>query len=58
MPRQPLTVKQVTQAKRLYESGLWLSEVAEQMFVNQETMRVAIIKAGVLLRASSGGRSQ
>lgn len=55
--RQPLTGKQVTMAKRLYESGLSLSEVADQMFVNQETMRVAIIHAGVELRPPTGGRA-
>lgn len=54
--RQPMSSKQVKEAKRLYESGLSLSEVAEQMKVNQETMRVAIIKAGVELRPPSGGR--
>jgi DNA-binding CsgD family transcriptional regulator len=63
--RQPLTAKQVSEAKHLYESGLSLSEVAERLKVNQETMRVAIIKAGVELRpptqakeaASAGGLS-
>ncbi|WP_156495971.1 hypothetical protein [Microbacterium sp. T32] len=54
--RQPLTAKQVKEAKRLYGSGFSLSEVAEQMKVNQETMRVAIIKVGVELRAPAGGR--
>lgn len=43
-------------AKRLEESGLSLSEVADQMFVNQETMRVAIINARVELRPPTGGR--
>ncbi|WP_298875341.1 helix-turn-helix domain-containing protein [uncultured Microbacterium sp.] len=56
--RQPLTGTQVTQAKRLYKSGLSLSEVAAQMSVNQETMRVAIIAAGVKLRPPTGGRKQ
>lgn len=56
--RQPLTGKQVTLAKRLYESGLSLSQVAEQMFVNQETMRVAIIKAGVKLRSPTRGSAR
>ncbi|WP_424447932.1 helix-turn-helix domain-containing protein [Microbacterium arborescens] len=56
--RQPLTGKQVSMAKRLYESGLSLSEVADQMFVNQETMRVAIIAAGVELRPPTGGRNR
>lgn len=54
--RQPLTGKQVAQAKRLYKSGLSLSEVAEQMSINQETMRVAIIAAGVRLRPPTRGR--
>ncbi|WP_448238434.1 hypothetical protein [Microbacterium paulum] len=48
--RQPLTPDQVNEAARLYESGLSLSQVAKQLSVNQETMRVAIMKAGVLLR--------
>lgn len=54
--RQPLSGKQLTEAKRLYKSGLSLSEVAEQMSINQETMRVAIINAGVELRPPTGGR--
>ncbi|KAB1643906.1 hypothetical protein [Gulosibacter chungangensis] len=48
--RQPMTADQVSQAARLYESGLSLSQVAATLDVNQETMRVAIIKAGVVLR--------
>lgn len=52
--RQPLTANQVTQAKRLCRSGLSLSEVAEQMSVNQETMRVAIVKAGATVRPATG----
>jgi site-specific DNA-methyltransferase (adenine-specific) len=48
--RQPMTDEQVSEAARLYESGLSLSQVAEALSVNQETMRVAIIKAGVILR--------
>lgn len=55
--RQPLTGMQVAMAKRLYESGLSLCEVADQMFVNQENMRVAIVNAGVELRPSTGGRA-
>lgn len=54
--RQSLTVEQVTGARRLYVSGLSLSEVAAQISVNQETMRVAIINAGVELRSPTGGR--
>ncbi|MEV7758945.1 helix-turn-helix domain-containing protein [Microbacterium sp. NPDC089180] len=48
--RQPLTHDQVREAARLYESGLSLSQVAKRLDVNQETMRTAILKAGVVLR--------
>lgn len=58
MRRQPLTAEQVREAARLYESGLSLSQVAQQLKVNQETMRAAIIGAGVELRPPSGGRSE
>lgn len=52
--RQPLTAEQVSEAARLYESGLSLSQVAERVKVNQETMRVAILDAGVMLRPPTG----
>jgi hypothetical protein len=52
--RQPLTGEQVSEATRLYESGLSLSKVAERLKVNQETMRVAILDAGVRLRPPTG----
>lgn len=52
--RQSLTLHQVTEAARLYESGLSLSKVAKHLDVNQETMRVAIIAAGVTLRPPTG----
>ena len=48
--RQPLTKQQVAEAARLYEEGSSLSQVAEALKVNQETMRMAILKAGVVLR--------
>lgn len=48
--RQPLTAEEVTDAARLYESGSSLSQVATELKVNQETMRVAIIAVGVTLR--------
>lgn len=48
--RQPLTPEQVSEAARLYRSGLSLSQVATKLQVNQETMRVAILKVGVALR--------
>lgn len=52
--RQPLTQEQVNEAARLYESGLSLSQVSERLEVNQETMRVAILDAGVTLRPPTG----
>lgn len=52
--RQPLTADQVSEAARLYESGLSLSQVAERLQVNQETMRVAIIAVGVKVRPPAG----
>lgn len=52
--RQPLTASQVSEAVRLYESGLSLSQVSEALTVNQETMRVAISKVGVTVRAPRG----
>lgn len=45
-----MTPEQVSEAARLYESGRSLSQVAAELGVRQETMRVAIIKAGVELR--------
>lgn len=53
--RQPLTPEQVVEAGRLYQAGLSLSQVAERLSVNQETMRVAIIASGVTVRPPSGG---
>ncbi len=52
--RQPLTPEQVSGAARLYNSGLSLSQVAARLNVNQETMRVAILDAGVMLRPATG----
>ena len=52
--RQPLTPEQVSEATRLYNSGLSLSQVAERLRVNQETMRVALLKSGLALRLPTG----
>ncbi|WP_278101324.1 helix-turn-helix domain-containing protein [Microbacterium proteolyticum] len=52
--RQSVTPDQVSDAARLYESGLSLSQVAKRLNVNQETMRVAIIATGVTLRPPTG----
>lgn len=55
--RQPLTPENVSEAKRLYESGLSLSQTAERLSVNQETMRMAIIRVGVALREPTGAKT-
>lgn len=48
--RRPITPEQVSEAAQLYEAGLSLSQVARRVEVNQETMRMAILKAGAVLR--------
>lgn len=52
--RQSLEPAVVTEAARLYESGLSLSQVAARLEINQETMRVAIIRTGVTVRPACG----
>lgn len=52
--RPPLPVERAAEASRLYESGLSLDGVADRISVTQETMRVAIIHAGVSLRPPAG----
>lgn len=52
-----MTPEQVSEAARLYESGLSLSQVAKRIDVNQETMRTAILKAGVVLREPTRAKS-
>ena len=52
--RQARSGEQASEAARLYDSGLSLSEVAERMRINQETMRVATIAVGVSLRPATG----
>ncbi|MDN3312070.1 helix-turn-helix domain-containing protein [Microbacterium oryzae] len=56
--RQSMTPDQVSDAARLYESGLSLSQVAKRLNVNQETMRVAISATGVTLRPPTGRQGQ
>ena len=55
--RQPMTSEQVGKAADLYESGLSLSQVAKRLDVNQDTMRLAILKAGVTLREPTKAKS-
>lgn len=56
--REPLESSQVSEAARLYKSGMSLSQVADELKLNQGTMRVAILKAGVVLRPSTRGKSE
>lgn len=46
--------EQVGRASTLYESGRSLSEVSEPLNAGQETMRTAILKAGVEFRPATG----
>lgn len=46
--------EQITEAAHLYECGLSLSQVSEALSVNQETIRVAIMKVGVEIRPATG----
>lgn len=56
MRRQAMTPEQTTEAVRLYiDEELSLSQVAERLGVVQETMRLAILEAGVKLRPATGG---
>lgn len=50
--RQSLEPAVIVEAARLYEAGLSLSQVAARLKINQETMRTAIIGAGVKIRAA------
>lgn len=52
--RQRLEPDVIGEAARLYESGLSLSQVAGALKVNQETMRTAIVAAGVNPRPPTG----
>ncbi|MDR6200725.1 DNA-directed RNA polymerase specialized sigma24 family protein [Microbacterium sp. SORGH_AS428] len=54
MRRQPLTSEQVDRARELYESGLSLSQVAAQLTLKQDTIRLALKAASVRLRPATG----
>ncbi|RRJ85702.1 hypothetical protein EG850_12325 [Gulosibacter macacae] len=56
--RQAITPEQVAEAVRLYtDEELSLSQVAARLPVNQETIRLALLKVGVTLRPPTGGIS-
>lgn len=52
--RQPLTPEQVSQATALYESGRSLSQIAAQLLLKQDTIRLALKARGVTLRPATG----
>lgn len=54
MRMRPLTGEQIQAGRALYESGLSLSRAASQMGVPQDTLRRALLAAGVPLRPSGG----
>ena len=58
MRRQPLAVEQVNEAAELYQSGLSLAKVSEQMSLPHESIRRALVEAGVQMRRRGGSKSQ
>lgn len=54
MRRQPMTPEQVDEAGRLYVGGLSLSQVSERIGAHQDTIRLALLRAGMTLRPSGG----
>ena len=53
MRRQPLTAAQVTEAVDLYQAGLSLAKVSELLTLPHESVRRALIDAGVRMRSRS-----
>jgi hypothetical protein len=56
--RRSLTPEQVVEAARLYKSGLYLRQVAEQFDVSTEQVRTALRRHGVVMRDDRGGRKR
>lgn len=52
--RQPMTPEQIEQARQLYERGLSLSQASGQLGIHQDTIRLALKRAGVTLRPGGG----
>lgn len=52
--RQPMTPDQVAKAQELYELGHSLSQLSSTMAIPQDTIRLALKKAGVRLRPATG----
>jgi hypothetical protein len=56
MRRQPLTPEQVREATELYRSGLSLAKVSAQLALPHESIRRALIDAGVRMRPRGRAR--
>jgi Helix-turn-helix domain len=56
MRRQPLTDKELADARQLYESGLSLVAVGERIGRHHTTVHLSLRRAGVVMRARQGGR--
>jgi hypothetical protein len=50
MRRQPITAEQMDQATQLYEAGSSLAKIAQEPAFPQESVRRALIEAGVTMR--------
>jgi len=58
MRRQPLTEEQVTDASVLYESGKSLTAIVEQLDLPRESIRRALIDAGITMRRRGGAQAR
>ncbi len=54
MRRRPLCEEQIIEAIRLYQSGLSVAKVADQVGAKSETVRLRLIERGVQMRDSRG----
>jgi DNA-binding NarL/FixJ family response regulator len=55
MRRQSLTSEQFAEAAKLYTAGSSLSQVAAELNLKQDTVRLALKAGGVQLRPRTGG---
>lgn len=55
MRRQSLTSEQLAEAAKLYTAGSSLSQVAAELNLKQDTVRLALKAGGVQLRPRTGG---
>jgi transposase-like protein len=58
MRQQPIPAEVISTAAELYETGLSLATVAERLGVNTSTLFLALRRAGVQMRPTTGGRNR